>query len=58
MEGFQRGFFELLTMIVFVSIVAVIVSQRANTAAVLQAFGSMMSTLMGAAVSPVTSGGK
>lgn len=40
-----------------VAIVAVLVSQKAQTASVLQALGSSASSVIGAAVSPVTGGG-
>ena len=42
--------------LMFVAVVAVILSQRANTAAVLQALGQSTGGIIGAAVSPVTAG--
>lgn len=58
MESFQRGFFEFLTLIVGLAIVAVLVSQSANTSSVVQAFGTMIAQLLGAATAPVTGGTK
>jgi hypothetical protein len=48
------GFFAMLFTL---ATVAVIVSQRANTSAVLQALGSATGTAISAAVSPVTNTG-
>lgn len=47
----------VLTAIVGVAIIAVLVSQRANTAGVLTAGGNAFSNALTAAVSPVTGGG-
>lgn len=46
--------FGILTLIIIVAIVAVLVSQRANTANVIQAFASGLSQLLATVVSPVT----
>lgn len=46
----------IFTAIIGVSMVAVILSQRSQTASVLQALGSALSSTIGAAVSPVTGG--
>jgi len=46
--------FGILTLIIVVAIVAVLVSQRANTANVIQAFASGLSQLLATVVSPVT----
>lgn len=54
MGDFQKHFFDLLAMIIGVAIIAVLVSQSAQTSNVMQAFGSMMGTLLNAATSPVT----
>lgn len=47
----------ILTAIVGVSVIAVLVSNQANTANVLKAGGSAFSGILQAAVSPVTGGG-
>lgn len=47
----------IITAIVSVAVIAVIVSQKANTAAILQALATGTSDVIGAAVSPVTEGG-
>lgn len=44
----------VLTAIVGVAIIAVLVSQKANTAGVIQAGGSAFSGALGTALSPVT----
>lgn len=46
--------FEILTLIIIVAIVAVLVSQKAQTAGVIQAFSSGLSQLLATVVSPVT----
>jgi len=46
--------FGILTLIIIVAIVAVLVSQRANTANVIQAFAAGLSQLLATVVSPVT----
>lgn len=46
--------FGILTLIIIVAIIAVLVSQRANTANVIQAFASGLSQLLSTVVSPVT----
>lgn len=45
------------TALISLAVVAVILSQNANTANVLQALGSAASTSIGAAVAPVTQAG-
>jgi hypothetical protein len=52
-----RDIFAILTLIIIVAIVAVLVSQRANTANVITAFAGGMSQLLQTVVSPVTMGG-
>lgn len=49
--------FGILTLIIIVAIVAVLVSQRANTVGVIKAFSSGLSELLSTVVSPVTMGG-
>lgn len=44
----------ILTLIVGVAILAIIISTRSNTPAVLQSLGSMFSNALGVAISPVT----
>lgn len=44
----------IFTAIIGVALLAIIISQKSNTAGVLQAFGSMFSNALGVAVSPVT----
>jgi hypothetical protein len=46
--------FGILTLIIMVAIVAVLVSGRAQTASVIQAFASGLSQLLATVVSPVT----
>lgn len=46
--------FGILTLIIITAIVAVLVSQRANTANVIQAFATGLSQLLATVVSPVT----
>lgn len=50
-------FLAIIVAITGVAMVAIIVSQKAQTSAVLQALGSSTSQVINAAVSPVTSGG-
>lgn len=57
MSQTQEVIVTFITSIVGVAIVAVLVSQRSNTAGVLQAFGGAFSQSLGVAVSPVTGGG-
>jgi F0F1-type ATP synthase assembly protein I len=52
-----RDIFGILTLIIIVAIVAVLVSQRANTANVISAFAGGLSQLLSTVVSPVTMGG-
>jgi len=47
----------ILTAIIGVAILAVLVSQRSNTAGVLTAGGQAFSGMLGAATAPVTGGG-
>lgn len=47
----------VLTAIVGLAALAVLVSNRAQTASVITAFGNAFSGILGAAVSPVTGGG-
>jgi membrane DNA delivery protein len=56
MSNAVSGIIAVLTAIVGVAIVAVIVSDSANTAGVLTAGGNAFATSLKAAVSPVTSG--
>lgn len=44
----------MLIAILGVAIVAVLVSQKAQTSSVLQAFGNMFSGILGTALSPIT----
>ena len=53
-SGLLAAFTALLT----VAVVAVIVSQHAQTSAVIQALGSATSSAIGAAVAPVTQTGQ
>jgi hypothetical protein len=48
------GIIALLTSVLGVAIVAVFVSKNAQTATIIQQFGSSFSSIIGAAVSPVT----
>ena len=48
--------FGILTLIIIVAIIATLVSQRANTANVIQAFATGLSQLLATVVSPVTGG--
>jgi hypothetical protein len=54
MDRITEAVVTILTAIVGVSILAVLVSQRSNTAGVLTAAGSAFSGMLGTAVSPVT----
>lgn len=47
-------FFGILTLIIIVGIIAVLVSERAQTVGVIQAFASGLSQLLATVVSPVT----
>ena len=47
----------VISGIIGLAIVAVIVSQRAQTPQVIQSTGSALSSIIGAAVAPITSGG-
>jgi hypothetical protein len=47
----------IFTLILGVAMVAVIVSQKANTAAILTALGTGTASAINAATAPVTSGG-
>lgn len=51
------GLIEVLVIAVSVAIVAVLVSKNSQTAQVLQTGGQAFSSIIGAAVSPVTGGG-
>jgi len=44
----------IFTSLFFVAVIAVVVSQRAQTANILQALGTATSSTIGAAVAPVT----
>lgn len=61
MLGFEARTIEAITAIVAaiigLAIVAVLVSQKAQTGSVIQAGGSALSSIISAAVSPVTGGG-
>lgn len=57
MNGFTSGLFAVLSLIVTVSLVAVIVSKNANTSAVIQSSGTALSSFLQTAVSPVVGGG-
>jgi uncharacterized membrane protein YbjE (DUF340 family) len=46
----------VLTAIIGVAVIAVLVSQRAQTSAVLRAGGGAFSSILGSALSPVTGG--
>lgn len=54
MHGFGQIATAFLTMAFGLAIVAVIVSQNANTSGVIQAGGSALGGVIGAAVAPVT----
>lgn len=49
--------FGILTLIIVVAIIAVLVSSRAQTSSVIQAFASGLSQLLATVVSPVTNSG-
>ena len=56
MNEFTSAFSGIVVAIIGLAIVAVLVSQRANTAKVIGAAGSGLSGVISAAVSPVTGG--
>jgi hypothetical protein len=57
MERVSAGLIAIVTGAIGLAIVAVLVSQRAQTPSVLSAAGDALSSVIGAAVSPVTGGG-
>ena len=57
MNSAVSEFIGLLTLIIGVAIIAVLVSKKAQTSQVLQAFFSGMGNLLQVVVSPITSGG-
>lgn len=54
MNDLTAGLVSIATAIVGVALLAVLVSQRANTAGVLNAAGNAFSTALGAATGPVS----
>lgn len=56
MNNAVAQFTTILTMIIGVAIIAVIVSKRANTTQVIQAFATGMSDMLKVVVSPVSGG--
>lgn len=52
-----RDFLGFFAMLFTLATVAVIVSQKAQTSAIMSAFGSATGTVIGAAVAPVTNSG-
>jgi len=54
MSGISGTFLAAFTALLTLAVIAVIVSQNAQTSAVIQAIGSATSTSIGAAVAPVT----
>lgn len=56
MSNALESFLSIFALIVGVAIIAVLVSQKSNTAGVIQSFGSAFSGALGVAVSPVTGG--
>lgn len=56
MEAFGNALTSIIMAIIGVAIIAVLVSNRANTAGVLGAGGAAFSGVLGAALSPVTGG--
>jgi PRD1 phage membrane DNA delivery len=56
MERVSAGLIAIVTGAIGLAIVAVLVSQRAQTPSVLSAAGDALSSVIGAAVSPVTGG--
>jgi hypothetical protein len=54
MNGISGTLLAVFTLIIGVAVVAVLVSQQAQTAAVIQAIGSAAGNAIGTAVSPVT----
>jgi hypothetical protein len=57
MNNIGPTFIVVVGGIIGLAIIAVLVSQKAQTPAVLQAGGSAFATIIGAAVGPVTGGG-
>lgn len=57
MSAITEAIVTIATAIVGIAILAVLVSQRSNTANVIGAAGNAFSRSIGAAVSPVTGGG-
>ena len=53
----MNAFVALFTALIGLAVVAVIVSQRAQTASVIQALGGGVASAIGAATAPVTQGG-
>jgi PRD1 phage membrane DNA delivery len=56
MDKVLTGILSVLTMVVGVAIVAVLVSNKAQTGSVLTAGGNAFSSILSAAVAPVTGG--
>lgn len=54
MSGAMEGIVTIATAIIGVAILAVLVSQKSNTSAVVQSFGSAFSNALGIAEAPVT----
>lgn len=54
MNSAAAQFVSILTLIIGVAIIAVILSPKANTSAVIQAFATGMSDMLKVVVSPVT----
>lgn len=57
MEAFGNALTSIIMAVIGVAIIAVLVSQRSQTAQVLTAGGSAFSGVLGAALSPVTGSG-
>lgn len=57
MGNIGPGIIAIVTGIIGLAIVAVVVSQRANTSTVIGSAGSALSSVIAAAVSPVSGGG-
>ena len=57
MGNVAESFISLFALIVTVAIIAVLVSNRSNTANVIKSFGQAFSSSLGVAVSPVTGSG-
>lgn len=58
MNNFGSAFFAGFALLLTVAVVAVIVSQNAQTAAIIQATGGSVAQDIGAAVAPVTQTGQ